>query len=59
MADATLKICWQCEEDIVGEAHPRFDPDDPWQGPLTEDDYLCTPCMEGKQDAYLEFYSAY
>jgi hypothetical protein len=53
------RYCWKCEQHITGEQIPRFDPNDPWQGPLTEDDYLCESCHDGAVDAYLDYINTY
>jgi len=49
---ATERYCWHCEELIVGEQIPRYDPDDGWS--LTDDDYACEPCHEAAFDSYME-----
>lgn len=45
--------CWACEQRIVGQQIPRFDPSDWWRGPLTDEDYLCEVCYEKALDDYM------
>jgi hypothetical protein len=53
------RVCWSCDEVITGEQIPRFDEDDPWQGPLTDDDYLCESCHDAGVDAWLDYVNTY